>query len=283
MKKVLAIIASPRKLGNCEIFAKEIYLQLGSEWDLELIRLPSLNIKPCRACYSCLFEKQKCPQKDDLQFFIDTLLGADAYIIAAPTYFLGPNSSLKSVLDRGLSFYAYIDKLWGKPSVAVAIAGVEGLEGYTKLGVESFAKLIYSDLRASDVIYGALPGETLLNDENKNTAKELAQALLGEKVTAERPVCPLCGGDTFRFLSSTRVRCMLCSNSWRFEVGNDGKIRFSAEGKQHRLFGSLEEAKAHAEWLRGMKNLFLEKRKELKNICIKYAREGKWLEPPISE
>ncbi|HDM78078.1 MAG TPA: flavodoxin family protein [Deltaproteobacteria bacterium] len=283
MKKLLAIIASPRKLGNCEIFSKEIFLNLGSGWELNLIRLPSLHIKPCRACYTCLFEKQKCPQKDDLQFVIDALVEADAYVIAAPTYFLGPNSSLKVLLDRGLSFYAHIDELWGKPSVAVAIAGIRGLEGYTKLGVESFAKLIYSDLRGSDVIYGALPGETLLDDGNKKKAKILAKALLGKKQEPKTPVCPVCGGDTFRILSVKRVRCMLCSNTWSLEIRGDGKVNFLPEDKQHHLFTSLDEAKAHADWLRGMKNLFLQKRKELKSVCLKYAREGNWLEPESEE
>ncbi len=279
MKKVLALIASPRKLGNCEIFSKEIYRNLGSDWELSLIRLPSLNIKPCRACYACLFDRQKCLRKDDLYFVIDALLKADAYIIAAPTYFLGPNSSLKTVLDRGLAFYAHLDELWGKPSVAIAIAGVKGLEGYSKLAVESFAKLVYSDLRGSDVIYGALPGETLLEEENRKKAKRLAKALLGKRQHPKTPVCPLCGGDTFRILSLEKVRCMLCSNTWNIQVRGDGKVIFTAEKPQHRLFASLDEAKAHAEWLRGMKELFLKKRKELKALCLKYAREGTWLEP----
>ena len=281
MKKVLAIIASPRKLGNCEIFSKEIFRNLGNGWELNLLRLPSLNIKPCRACYMCLFEEQKCPQKDDLDFVIDALVEADAYIIAAPTYFLGPNSSLKRLLDRGLSFYAHIDSLWGKPSVAVAIAGVRGLEGYTKLGVESFAKLIYSDLRGSSVIYGALPGETLLDEANKIKAEELARALLGEKIEPKGPACPLCKGDTFRFITHDTVRCMLCSNEW--SIQGCEKVTFVQNNKHHHLFTSLDEAKKHADWLRSMKNLFIEKRKELKSVCIGYARDGLWLEPKHNE
>ncbi len=283
MKKVLALIASPRKLGNCEIFSKEIFRNLGPGWELNLIRLPSLNIKSCRACYLCLFDKQRCPQKDDLNFVIDALVKTDAYIIAAPTYFLGPNASVKTLLDRGLAFYGHIDKLWGKPSVAVAIAGIPGLEGYSKLGVESFAKLIYSDLRASEVVYGALPGETLLEEENKKKAKNLARALLGKRQKPAVPVCPLCGGDTFRVLALEKVRCMLCSNTWNLRVRGDGTVIFLKDKQQHRLFTSLAEARAHADWLRGMKELFLQKRKELKAVCMEYAREGKWLEPERDE
>jgi len=282
MKTVLGLIASPRKLGNSEIFTKEIARNLENDWALKLIRLPRLNIRPCRACYSCLFDKEVCVQKDDIHFIIHSLLAADAYIIAAPTYFLGPNSSIKRVLDRALSLYAHIDKLWGKPSVAVAIAGIEGMEGYTKLGLESFAKLTFSDLKASAVVYGALPGETLLSEKNKKIANELAQCLLGQKKKVSGPTCPVCGGDTFRFFSDTEIRCMLCSSKGTIAFEN-GKTRFQTAAKKHDLFSSLEKAKSHAEWLRNMKNLFLEKRKELKQVCLEYAKDGKWLEPEKEE
>ena len=64
-KVLLGISCSPSKLGNCEIFIKEIYNRLGSGWDLRLARLPELDIRPCRACYLCLFDEMRCPQEDD--------------------------------------------------------------------------------------------------------------------------------------------------------------------------------------------------------------------------
>ncbi len=148
VKDLLGIVCSPRKFGNSELFIKELYRQLTGEWRLTLVRLPELDIRPCRACYQCLFGEMQCRQDDDFAVVLQALIESDAYVVAAPTYLLGPNASLKRFLDRGLAFYAHLDRLWGKPAVGVAIAGITGMEGYTKLAVESFVKLTFGDLGA---------------------------------------------------------------------------------------------------------------------------------------
>jgi multimeric flavodoxin WrbA len=125
---LLGIVASPRKMGNSELFVKELYRQLSGLWELKLIRLPELDIQPCRGCYKCLFEERTCPQKDDFHLAMEILIQSDAYVVATPTYFLGAHASLKRFLDRGLSFYDHVDELWGKPAVGVAIAGNREME-----------------------------------------------------------------------------------------------------------------------------------------------------------
>jgi len=157
-RTLLGISASPRKLGNCELFIKEIFKQLGEGWELRLARLPQLDIKPCRACYQCLFDQMRCPQQDDFLLALDALAEADAYVVAAPVYLLSANGSLKKFLDRGLQFYAFVDRLWGKPAAGVAIAGIEGMEGSNQRDVERFIKLTMGDLRGSAVVYRASPG-----------------------------------------------------------------------------------------------------------------------------
>ena len=114
-KILLGISASPRKLGNCELFIKHLFKRLGEGWDLRLARLPELDIKPCRACYQCLFGEMRCPQQDDFLMALNALGEADAYVVAAPAYLLSANGSLKRFLDRGLQFYAFVEQLWGKP------------------------------------------------------------------------------------------------------------------------------------------------------------------------
>jgi multimeric flavodoxin WrbA len=281
IKTLLGIIASPRKYGNCELFTKEVFRNLQGGWKLRLMRLPELDIRPCRACYQCLFGEMKCPQEDDFQVALEALVQADAWVVAAPTYFLGANSSLKRFLDRGLSFYAHLDHLWGKPAVGIAIAGINGMEGYTKLGVDSFIRLALGDHRGSAVVYGALPGEIFLENVGKRAAADLAKVLLGGKAAAanECPTCPRCGGDTFRFLSENNVRCMLCSSSGSFSMAA-GRVHFDMTAGAHDLFLSYESARKHAEWLRGMKEKFLERRKELKNITRDYTQEGEWVGKP---
>jgi multimeric flavodoxin WrbA len=199
-------------------------------------------------------------------------------VVAAPTYFLGAHASLKVFLDRGLSLYgSYVDELWGKPAVGVAIAGNEGMEGWTKLAVENFIKLTMGDLRGSAVIYGALPGEIFLRNEGKETAKRLAKALIfGEGKDLDVPICPLCGGDTFRFLPNRQIRCMLCSNSGYYEW-KENNLQYYITLGEHPFFLTYEGAKKHADLLRDMKNNFLARRKELKIIVQQYNQEVDWI------
>lgn len=277
-KKLLGLVCSPRKFGNSELFIKELYRQLPGVWELSLVRLPELDIRPCKACYQCLFGEMHCNQNDDFGIVLEALALADAYVVAAPTYFLGPNASLKGFLDRGLAFYARLDRLWGTPAVGVAIAGIEGMEGYTKLAVESFIRLTFGELRGSAVLYGALPGEIFLDDSGRATAERLARVLLEgkERAAPTIPRCPLCGGDSFRFLGDGRLRCLLCSNSGSYQIKDKGIEIHVARG-EHSLFLTRQEAERHARWLRGMKEDFLARRKELKAVTQRYLQTGSWI------
>jgi multimeric flavodoxin WrbA len=279
-KTLLGILGSPRKFGNSELFVKELFRSLPENWRLKLLRLPELDIRPCKACYGCLFGEGRCSQGDDFQLALDALLEADAFAVACPTYLLGANASLKRFLDRGLSFYAHAERLWKKPAVGAAIAGIEGMEGSTKLAVESFIKLTLGDLRGSVVLHGALPGEIFLNGEGREAAARLGKALMEEGGARETsvPVCPLCGGDTFRFLPDGGVRCMLCSSTGDY-AWEEGRLRIRAFPGEHPLFLAYENVTRHAEWLRGMKEKFLARRKELKALTREYAHMGTWVRP----
>ena len=281
---ILALVASPRRLGNSELMAKEISRNISEPHRLKLVRLPEMDIGSCRACYACLFDERTCPQDDDFSPILGELIKADAIILVAPTYMLAANASLKQFLDRGLSLFAHIELLWGKPAVAVTIAGIPGMEGYTKLCLDNALRLIGAQPRASEVVYGALPGEIFLNNTNRQTAKTIAKALLGSPPEWEdKPwLCPACGGDTFRFLGSGRVRCMTCSSPGNIELRNH-EIGFTVDAPADHFFLSLEGARRHLHWLQGMKQRFLERKKELKSICLDYLHEGEWLEPGRKE
>jgi len=276
MKTVLGIIGSPRRLGNSEIMVKEISRQVPEEHRLCLLRLSEFTIRPCRGCYACLFNEERCIQKDDLQPLQEAILAADALILAAPTYFLGINAVLKQVVDRGLAFYTHIERLWGKPSVGVCIAGIPGKEGHGLLGVENFLRMLLTDNKANKLAYGALPGEVFLNETNLSTAAELGKALFSPAPESTGQRCPRCGGDTFRFLGGSRVRCMLCSNEGQIRPGSGGPS-FSIGKSEHDMFLTLEDAVGHRAWLRGMKDRFLENKAALKQITTGYRKQGEWI------
>ncbi len=278
MKKILGIIGSPRKLGNCEIMVKEISRQISIPHELKLLRLQDFKILPCRGCYQCLYKTEQCVIEDDLASVVKAIVDADALIVSAPTYFLGINSCIKQFLDRGLSLLAHIEKLWHKPAVGVVIAGIEGKEGYSLLGIQSFLKLILAENKQSRIVYGALPGEVFMNPDNKQTAAELAYALFEPCVKKKGACCPLCGGDTFRFIEHNRVRCMLCSNAGIMTL-QDNAPAFEINKSDHELFLSKEEAVKHKEWLLGMKSRFVQQKKALKEITKSYIKQGRWIKP----
>ncbi len=278
MKKILGIVSSARRLGNCEIMVKEVFRNLAQPCELNLLRLTDFQIDPCRGCYRCLFEEGRCVIDDECSTVLEAIGSADAVILAAPTYFLGAHSALKRFLDRGLSFYGAEDRLWGKPAVGVAVAGIPGMEGSTLLGIERFLKLILADIRQTQVVYGALPGEIVLDQGNRKAARALAQSLFGPKVPKAGPSCPLCGGDTFRFMGPDKVRCMLCSNAGTMHMEN-GKAVVEIKPAGHQLFLTRQDVKNHKAWLMGMKGRFMTMRKTLKPIGIDYLKDGQWIKP----
>ena len=77
MKKILGIIGSPRKLGNCEIFVKEISENISIPHELQLLCLPKFNILPCRGCYQCLYKDEQCVLDDDLNVVLKSILDSD--------------------------------------------------------------------------------------------------------------------------------------------------------------------------------------------------------------
>ena len=278
MKKILGIVSSARRLGNCEIMVKEVFRNLTEPCELRLLRLTDFQIDPCRGCYTCLFKDGQCVIADDCAAVLEAIASADAVILASPAYFLGAHSALKRFLDRGLSFYDSVDRLWGKPAVGVAIAGIPGKEGSTLLGIESFLKLILADIRQTQVVYGALPGEIFLDDGNRKTAHSLAQSLFGPKVPKSAPCCPLCGGDTFRFMGPDKVRCMLCSNPGTIHMDNGAAV-VEMKMADHQLFLTRQDAMDHKAWLIGMKDRFMTLRKSLKPITGDYRKDGQWIKP----
>jgi multimeric flavodoxin WrbA len=257
---------------------KEIGRNIQEPHSIKLLRLTDFNLLPCKGCYRCLFDEAGCPQPDDFHTVLEKIVEADALILAAPTYFLGGNGILKLFLDRGLSFYAHAENLWAKPSIGIGIAGIEGREGYTMLSIENFLKIMLSEIKLSKTVYGALPGEIFLNEANKSAAKELALALFDSPTEKQTPHCPICGGDTFRFLSDTEVRCMLCSNSGSLSIQN-GMPAFTIQKSGHELFLTKEGVLKHREWLKSMKERFIEQKKELRAITGPYRKEGKWIKP----
>jgi len=278
MKKVLGIVGSMRKSGNCELFVKEVSRNIQVPHELQLLRLPEFKLDYCNGCYRCLMADQDCVLKDDLSLVLDEIESADALILAVPTYFLSAHSCLKTFVDRGISFYSRAEKLWGKPAVGIGIAGIEGKEGSTLLDVESFFVSLMAQNKSSKIVYGALPGEAVLSQGNRSVAGELAKALFTEPQPKEGLFCSCCGGETFRFNNDKTVRCMLCSESGTLVV-NEERALIEMDQSEHRFLTSETEALRHRDWLLGMVGRFKEKKESLMKVRAGYKDNVAWVSP----
>ncbi len=274
-KRILGLVGSPRKLGNCEVFIKDISNNIETPHELNLIRLPSLNIQPCNACYGCIMGNP-CPHSDDMGFLLNTIEQSDAIIIATPVYYLGAHSVFKKILDRGFLFYDYIEKTYEKPCILINIYGIKDRIGMSPQMLMTFASFLCLNIKASVHIKAALPGEILVDKSNRKKAKKLAELLFSDGNTIRKYGCPYCGCDIVR-IEKQKFICTLCHS--HFSINNSGKrIKIKDGG----IFGPPDHMYKHREWLRGMKGRFLEKRREILKSTIPYKDVGKWVKPPTS-
>jgi multimeric flavodoxin WrbA len=269
---ILGIIGSQRKLGNCELFVKEISRNIPVDHELNLIRLPSLNILPCNGCYRCI-EKGTCWQKDDIPFLIDHISSCDALIVASPVYFLGTHASVKTLLDRAFSFFDAVEKMAGRPCILVNTFGIKDRMGTAPQALLTLASFLGFEVKASVNLQAALPGEILMNKKNIDVAARLAKSLFGRKDKKPNYACPFCGNDIVRMKKAGFI-CTLCHGSFHFD--DRGKPVRDRQGWD---VGNIEFVREHRQWLRGMKNKFLESRKELMRLSLPYKDLGKWIEP----
>jgi multimeric flavodoxin WrbA len=176
--KILGLVASPRRLGNCEIIVSEMLRSLPDDFEKEMLRLPALAISDCKACYACLPSDKGCIIKDDLDFFLERIKQADCIIIASPCYFLGVHTSIKKICDRFISILNNASQFAGKKCVTVITYGIPGWEGYAREALMSFSRFLHLDHQGDLVIQAANPGESA-TEAILDKARMLAQRLLG--------------------------------------------------------------------------------------------------------
>lgn len=101
MKKVLAIMAGPRKRYNTDFVLDTFIEGIEESGDvkIEKIYLSDMKIGHCIGCTFCS-RMGKCFQNDDMQPLYDKFNESEGIILASPIYFDGISSFGKTMIDR---------------------------------------------------------------------------------------------------------------------------------------------------------------------------------------
>ena len=105
MTKVVAINGSPKMdKGNTHLIL-EPFLQGMQETgaEVEVFYTKKLDVKPCQGAFVCWNKTPgTCWQKDDMQWLVPKMGGADVLVMATPVYVDGVSGPMKMVIDRML-------------------------------------------------------------------------------------------------------------------------------------------------------------------------------------
>jgi len=269
-RRVLGIIGSQRKLGNCELFVKEAARHVPG-CELNLVRLPGLDIKPCKGCYRCL-DDGLCPIEDDITFMKGLMAEADALIIASPVYFLGAHGSVKMLLDRAFSFFPVVPKMRHKPTILAVTYGLRDRIGTAQQTLLTLAAFLGLSVKAAVSLKAALPGDVLAKSHLR-TAERLGRLLFGPGGRSRQArACPFCGNDIVRIRKEDFI-CTVCHGS--FDIGEKGSTR-GTPGWDVSDIGFIAD---HREWLKGMRTRFIAARKKILRLTEPYRDIGRWVGP----
>lgn len=105
MKKIMAIIGSPRKGSNTEILTDKMIEGCKSNGDVEVEKffIIDKDIKYCTGCLTCVSPgKQKCVIKDDMEGILERMEECDGFIFATPNHVRSVSAPMQNFLTRML-------------------------------------------------------------------------------------------------------------------------------------------------------------------------------------
>lgn len=286
---ILGLVGSRRKLGNTEIMLKEALSgarQAGAE--VALLRLTDLHVEECNGCMACVFKEQRCNLADDFYFLLDALDGADAIILGAPTYFLGPPGVVKTVVDRFLAVKP--EQLTGKQAATIAVAGRPGWSGLVLPLLNLLPLTAGYEIVDSFVAYAPGPGEIALEEEALARARALGAALaIGAKPTQalKQPLheahCPVCWNNSFSIVDSGIMECPVCRTRgvvYPSTTPGGPEIWFDEASIAANRFTLPERLDHMRNWILVTKNTFQQHLREVLRARHPYQdSEIPWLKP----
>ena len=133
--KILFINGSPRKNGLTATILSAIRDNILPDHDIEWFNVYDLKIKPCYGCLKCRPNKGCVLPYDDAHLFAEKIRQADILIIGSPTYWGNIPGPLKTLFDRNVTTFEYVEaksmykrpvpQLRGKKAIIVVSSGTQ--------------------------------------------------------------------------------------------------------------------------------------------------------------
>ncbi len=193
MKRILAIVGSPRKCGNTDILVQKVAEGAVSKGaQVDTLWLGELNIRECDGCHICWpakrrglargGQKKSCCKRDDMLTIYPKITESDAIIFGTPVYWYGPTALMKCFIDRFVYFNCPENraKIKGKYA-AIAIPFEEENPDTARPVIEFFEKCLdYLEMKlVGRIVVGGVgaKGDVLKKPERLKEAYELGERL----------------------------------------------------------------------------------------------------------
>ncbi len=277
--KILGVIGSARKLGNCEVLVKESLLKIQSlGGEIRAIRLPDFHLLPCKGCLACVFKGESCRLDDDMHKLWEHLQWADGIILSAPTYFLGPAGIIKMVIDRLFEFSLQLAKIKRRPGAIIGTAGLHDWDPYSLPMLTMLAGILQLGLVDRFIAYRPGPGEVLLDKDTMNRISSIAGKIVNqinhptkfEVISTHPNSCPRCGTPFVMLLLDGSVECQLCQTRGHLE-SNEAKTTISWNTESGKNRWSPEAMAEHfSEWVLRTGPVYQKHREKIRQQLQKY-------------
>lgn len=107
--RALILNASPRPQGTTTYLLGEIGKYLNQFAEVESVRVHGLKISPCAGCLKCRPDKSCVLPVDDGHRVAELIRRSEILVMGTPTYWGNVTGPLKTLLDRCVPVFEYID------------------------------------------------------------------------------------------------------------------------------------------------------------------------------
>lgn len=154
MKRILAVIGSPRRNGNTHILVSKIAEGARAKGAVvDELFLGGLTIRECDGCHAC-WKGKECSKDDDMRDIYPAIIRSDVIVFGTPVYWYGPTALMKAFIDRFVYFNCTENrqKIRGLSAVLAIPFEEDNLE--TAAGVVEFFQksLAYLEIKLLDQI-----------------------------------------------------------------------------------------------------------------------------------